>query len=302
MVLDEVLQPIGVDSFFKNYWNRKPLLIKGARQKFEMLPGVVELPRLAGGLVDGRTWEEGENSYCNAYRVAQDGEAEQVNNVPADVRARMFNAGYTLCFGDVSFADSVLSELVYSATNLCAFRAATLVTCYLSPPNSRGIVHYDAQHVFFIQRSGAKHWRISERPGKVHPISNFVFSSASADMLEAMTTAGYAIKSPIECGFVDFRLGEGDLLYLPPGYYHLPHTTDDHSFHYTLTLGPVAFRDFFLEAVNGLLWKNSEYLNEDIRAMDDAERLKALAERLEFVKEQVRSLSAEELERKLRER
>jgi ribosomal protein L16 Arg81 hydroxylase len=291
-----VLDPIGVPDFFREYWDSKPLHIRGSRSKFKALPEVEALPRLLGGTLRPDRWTAGENSFCNAYKVNVDGSYDRLNNAPSSMFSQLFQNGYTLCFGDVSNGDSALSELVGAVCDLTEFRSAPVVTCYLTPPQSSGIVHYDSQHVFFLQRGGSKYWRVSESPGKKHPIRNFMYANVESRALDAMAKSGYEIQLPAQCGFRNVELAEGDVLYLPPGFYHAPHTRSEYSFHFTLTLDPICFWDFLSTAMGSILLRESDTFYCDLRNLDAEARRVTLEKQLALVKQRIQSLTVSELE------
>ncbi len=90
--------------------------------------------------------------------------------------------------------------------------------CYLSPQNSKGFkTHYDTHDVLALQVYGKKTWSIyhSEEylPSKI-PNKETVFTNEN-DLKPLMTV----------------ELEEGDLLYLPRGFYHKAFTTNHPSAH-----------------------------------------------------------------------
>jgi ribosomal protein L16 Arg81 hydroxylase len=296
----DLLFPNDSPAFMANYWNRAPLYIKGDKAKLITLPSLNSLPSLIAGSIDFSRWVDRGNTHCNAYKVNLDGSQDRLNDVPFSMFSQLYNAGYTLCFGDVSQSDPMLLSLVESTKDLTEFKSDALITSYLSPPQSSGIVHYDCQHVFFLQRSGSKCWRVSEQPGKQHPLSNFMYAQTDIKSLNLMAESGYVIKPPSNCGMVDIQLYEGDILYLPPGFYHVPHTKNEHSFHYTLTMHPLSFWSFMSETLENILWRNTNNLYGDLRNLDEAELVAALHERLIFVKKEIESLTAIDLINRLK--
>lgn len=284
------------DKFFKTYWNKAPIKIVGASDKFSALPSRKLLPAMCTGKLEDNFWKQTTNTSANAIIADKNGDIMQLNNVPISMYSQLYNAGYGLCFQDISASDQELQELVEDTKTLSPFRSDISVTCYLTPPNSNGVLHFDHQHIFLMQREGTKFWRISETPAISNPIQNFVYQNPDQAYLDAMRKKGYAISIPSRCGFQDIKLSAGDLLYLPPGYYHLQHTQEDHSFHYTLTLDTVSFWNLFLSSIQLELLKHSSTYNSDIRMLESGGREKFLAEQLTALKNNINALEVSDME------
>jgi len=295
--LTKILDPITKREFFTNYWNQKPLVVKGSGHKFDDLPPKSALPKMSSGSLDDNYWSETSNLTAHASTVNGNGKLVQLNNVPISMYAQLYNSGYSLCFNDVSYADERFRELVEDTQSLSDLRASVSVTCYLSPPNSNGVLHFDHQHVFFMQREGAKYWRVSENPAIKNPVENFLYPNADQEYLDEMELKGYAISVPSQCGFQDIKLETGDLLYMPPGFYHAPHTQESNSFHYTLTLDTVSFWNMLMSSMRLELLKNCSSFNYDVRVLGQADRKRFFERQLEKIKTEINSMTVEDIEK-----
>jgi ribosomal protein L16 Arg81 hydroxylase len=296
MRLDDILAPDGRERFFSTCWNRMPTTIRGDREKFDSLPPSSELPAMCIGKLDWEAWQQTSNQSAQATYAQRTGEIVHLSNVPISMYAQLYNSGYSLCFGDVSRSSEVLRRLVADVSSLSALRSNTSVTCYLTPPRSTGVVHFDHQHVFFLQREGTKYWRISERPAVTNPYENFLYLNAGQAYFDEMERRGYRISVPADCGFRDIELTVGDVLYLPPGYYHAHHTEAERSFHYTLTLESVSFWSLFMASMYLEALKHSSGFNDDIRALDTEGRKAHLEAQLGTLRNRIEQLSAEQIE------
>jgi ribosomal protein L16 Arg81 hydroxylase len=279
------------------YWNKKPKVIKGEESKFSALPSSKLLPSMCAGEIREGTWIENSNLSAHASIVNKYGEINQLNDVPFTMFPQLFNSGYSFCFRDVSNTNSELRELVADVSRLCSLYTNTSITCYITPPNSNGILHYDSQHVFFLQREGTKYWRVAEKPAIKNPVENFLYPTSSQEYLNEMNSKGYNIAIPSECGFEDIKLEEGDLLYMPPGFYHAPHTKSDTSFHYTLTLNSLSFWNMVMSSLHLTLLENCSNYNNDVRMLDQEAREEYLNLQLQKFKKQVSSLNAKDIMR-----
>ncbi|MEU9126548.1 cupin domain-containing protein [Kitasatospora sp. NPDC048540] len=95
---------------------------------------------------------------------------------------------------------------------------------YLTPPNSTGYgPHWDTHHVLLAQSEGEKTWRLAP------PIVE--------DPLDAhrWTKVGFTPKqrADIEANADTVTLKAGQVLFIPRGWVHFGHTTDQHSLHIT---------------------------------------------------------------------
>lgn len=265
MKISDILSPVRQEEFFENYWGKKPLHIPGNVDKFLCLPNVAELPGILAGKIDGSVWHDTHNLKGQAYKHNPDGSVDKFMDVPIGMYTQMFNSGYGLCFNDVSFAISELDEILTEFSDGAEPLGQDSVTCYLTPPDSRGVLHFDNQHVFFVQRVGAKNWRISNQPGISNPFENLIYPSCDKDYFNYMAEKGYNIKLPSECGYRDLTLQQGDVLYMPPGYYHVGNTGDGLSFHYTITIEPISFHSKIYALMHEKARKNSIVINKDLR-------------------------------------
>ncbi len=296
MKLDDIFHPVTKAEFFNKYWNKKPAVIKGSDQKFVDLPPSSDLPTMCVGKLDENYWQQTSNLSAQASTINKDGKIVQLNNVPISMYAQLYNSGYSICFSDVSYSNHKLKELVEDASDLSQFRSNIVITCYITPPNSNGILHYDHQHVFFLQREGVKYWRISETPAVRNPFENFLYPNADQEYFDEMKNKGYEISIPSDCGFQDIKLETGDLLYMPPGYYHIQQTKEHKSFHYTLTFDTVSFWSLFMSSLHLKFLKNCSEFNDDIRILENENRKQFLEKQLEKLKKEIDSLTIEDIE------
>ena len=296
MKFSNVLSPISDHDFFDKYWNKKPLLMKGFEEKFKELPSSQKLPSMCIGKLNDNYWEQSNNLSAQITSANSNGQLIHLNNVPISMYAQLYNTGHSLCFNDVSSANKKLKELAEDVSNVCEFNNNAIITCYLSPPNTTGVLHYDCQHTFFIQSEGVKYWRISDKPAIKNPHENFLYHNADQEYFNDMKDKGYEILLPSDCGYRDIILNKGDFLYLPPGYYHSAQTKKEKSFHYTLTLETISFWNFIMSSLHLGFLKNCSEFNEDIRSLPDSDRNKHFSTQLEEFKKMVNNLSVKDME------
>jgi len=238
--LDQLLSPLDVDRFFVEYWQRKPLYIDGDKDKFANFPGLKELPSVLTGRLSGSHWTKGHNYNAQASFIDQAGNIRNINAVPS-MWPDLFNAGVSLCFSALDQYHEELRRFVQGIASTTRLPGVIVTTGYLTPPFSGSGMHFDSQHAFFMQVSGKKHWKISKRTAWQDAPTNIQLSLLAAPGTKAcLESMGVAIEPPQETDLQDITLNTGDVLYLPPGFWHEGRTSDSHSLHYTLTFMPLA--------------------------------------------------------------
>jgi ribosomal protein L16 Arg81 hydroxylase len=107
---------------------------------------------------------------------------------------------------------------------------------YLTPPNCQGFdIHYDDHCVLIIQLKGNKNW-IVYPPLEDYPIERCRHPLSHENLERAL---------------IEKTLAAGDVLYIPRGFPHKAHCTDENSLHITLSLNTLKWKDvigeFFAE-------------------------------------------------------
>lgn len=121
--------------------------------------------------------------------------------------------------------------------------------------------HWDTHDIFIAQVSGRKYWRV-DRPVRLHPVAG--------DRLPHTDPGG----EPAWDGVLE----EGDLLYLPRGWWHVAAALDGPSLHLTLGVYKRTGLDL-IEAVRGEL-RESEVFRRDLPRLTSAAERAAHLERL----------------------
>ncbi|NIC37959.1 cupin domain-containing protein [Halomonas desiderata] len=183
--------------FLRDYWQRKPLLIRGAFVDFESPLDPDELAGLA--------CEEG----IEARLVEEDGPDGpwQVSHGPFDeaVFGELPERDWTLLVQAVDHYVPEVAELLEHFDFLPRWRLDDIMISYAPPGGSVG-PHVDQYDVFLIQGLGRRRWQLG---GKV-PDDAPIIPGIDLRILERFT---------LEPGD-DWILEPGDMLYLPPGWAH----------------------------------------------------------------------------------
>ncbi|NIC07808.1 cupin domain-containing protein [Billgrantia bachuensis] len=183
--------------FLRDYWQRQPLLIRGALADFESPLDPDELAGLA--------CEEG----VEARLVEEQGPDGpwQVSHGPFDeaVFGELSERDWTLLVQAVDHYVPEVAELLDRFDFLPRWRLDDVMISYAPPGGSVG-PHVDQYDVFLLQGSGRRRWQLG---GKVADDASII-PGIDLRILE---------RFEVEPGD-DWVLEPGDMLYLPPGWAH----------------------------------------------------------------------------------
>jgi ribosomal protein L16 Arg81 hydroxylase len=260
------LDPVGLDRFLEEHWDREPLLV--ARGE----PG-----RFDGVLSQAAVHELVERTGIRtpAFRLVKNGEQVPLREYTQDIAWRPGS------FSGMAVVDRVTSEFEAGATVVlqglhlhwhpaalyCRSLEAALgcpvqANAYYTPAAARGFdVHHDTHDVFVLQVSGTKRWRWYE-PVRELPLKDQKWAREESEPGDPVA---------------EVTLAAGDSLYLPRGWPHEAFTSEHDSLHLTVGLHPATR----LDALRATL----EDCGDDVefrRAVDSREPLGAeLIARLE---------------------
>ena len=255
-----------------DYWNKKVIFFTNQNLLKSSLPSTSQLINFCKGDYTKDKWMEPLDVNVNASKIYPDGSHRQFLSVGINAARQYYLEGFTLCFGDLSTEISQIISFKQKAGEFFGHVDLIAVTGYLSPPKSTGVLHYDRQHNFFIQREGVKRWFVSDMAAIPNPYDNLVYSGLSQDFFNGMEARGYKIRLPNECGRTIYELNPGDVLYIPPGFYHSPETLSEPSLHYTLTVEPACFwKDFNKQIFSKMLESKGKFFM-DYRFLSDSEK------------------------------
>ncbi|MFO8044432.1 MAG: cupin domain-containing protein [Halomonas sp.] len=183
--------------FLGDYWQQKPLLIRGAFPDFESPLDPDELAGLA--------CEEGIES-----RLVEEhgkGGPWQVSHGPFDERtfARLPERDWTLLVQAVDHYVPEVAELLEAFDFLPRWRRDDIMVSYAPTGGSVG-PHVDQYDVFLLQGSGQRRWQLGGKVADDAPI---------LDGIDLRILAHFAVEDDD-----DWVLEPGDMLYLPPGWSH----------------------------------------------------------------------------------
>lgn len=191
---------ISLDNFLRDYWQKKPLLIRKAFP--DLIPAVT--PEELAGL----SCEEGVNARIIVEKDAETPWNVQYGPFDDDDFADLPETHWTLLVSDVEKHIPQARTIKDCFKFIPDWRMDDLMFSYAPEGGSVG-PHLDAYDVFLLQVSGHRNWMISETHENqfIENIELSILSTFSADE--------------------SWILEPGDMLYLPPGIAHHGVATDD---------------------------------------------------------------------------
>ena len=187
--------------FLRDYWQKRPLLIRGAFKDFE---SPVAPDELAGLACEELALSRIVIETSAPSKKAKQGRWElRTGPFAESVFATLPKTHWTLLVQDVDKWDDDVAALLDAFAFLPGWRVDDVMISYAEDGGSVG-AHVDQYDVFLLQGSGRRRWMIDERPGA---------PTAFRDDVELKLLREFA---PTR----DWVLEPGDMLYLPPGVPH----------------------------------------------------------------------------------
>jgi len=231
---DWLIEPITPTTFFKEYYERKPLLVQGQDPaKFASLLSIEAIDRyLATSLA----------CYPDVFLVDAARELKPEDfSFPSETGGRVdLPRAYQLFDSGATISLSQLHERIPELASVCrsveqTFNGHFQTNIYLSPRNAQGFkTHFDSHDVFVLQVAGSKHWTLYDTLIEL-PLHGQGFDPDKH------------IPGPPTS---ELTLRAGDLFYCPRGLFHSARSTDDLSLHITLGLVGKTWADVMIEAVS----------------------------------------------------
>jgi len=215
MNFEQVLASVGTTRFLSEYWTKKPLYLQGEKGRFERVFSWTDLNRIL-------TWHPPPQPQVRLFQEGNmvdlrryiDGPVGNLRLNPGGLITLLAQGATMIIDGVQEVAPSIL-DLTSSFEDVLSCTCAA--NLYAGWRTQKGFnVHWDAHEVFALQLSGRKRWQVFA-PTRIDPL---------ADDIE---TAQPPNVPPIWEGI----LSDGDVLYLPRGYWHVAYPLDEPSLHMT---------------------------------------------------------------------
>jgi 50S ribosomal protein L16 3-hydroxylase len=189
--------PLGMapQAFLRDYWQKRPLLIRNAFPGFESPISPEDLAGLA--------CEELALSRIVAHDRSRDAWQLRTGPFPEELFPSLPHHDWTLLVQDVDKWDADVAALLPAFAFLPRWRIDDIMVSFAAPGGSVG-AHVDQYDVFLLQAQGHRRWQIN---ASANPPLGFR-DDVELKLLREFTPTH------------DWVLGPGDMLYLPPGVPH----------------------------------------------------------------------------------
>jgi hypothetical protein len=220
--LARLLEPCAPDEFLAAAWGRTFRHVRGRRGKFSAL---MPWSRLAAVLAEHRLdhprlrlTREGKSVPVSEY-LRHTTNARRKGSIPRLRSVELTNLlrdGATLV---LDAADELHAPLTALAADLeLALREHIQINLYAGWRTSHGFdLHWDDHDVFILQVAGKKRWRVYAET-RAHPIANDIEPAPK----------------PTDEPLWEETLEDGDLLYIPRGWWHVAFPLDEPTLHLTV--------------------------------------------------------------------
>jgi ribosomal protein L16 Arg81 hydroxylase len=192
--LQRILNPVSLDEFIEQWFQRRPLRVRGAQGKFDFLFAASDFPLRLDKVEEIKA-------------VFPKNRQQRID--PVDIKLSMEN-GATICINGMERAHPKLRRAARLIRSELSYAGIVDFRAYLSPPGHGFDLHFDARVATTLQIAGTKRWWFSSEPAVRFPLEN---SSRSA-----RSRAQYRI--PKLSTLQSVLLRPGDVLCLPAGVWH----------------------------------------------------------------------------------
>ncbi len=186
---------MAASDFLRDYWQKKPLLIRNA------FPGFVS--PISPEDLAGLACEDGVLARIVAHEREHDRWLLRHGPFPEEMFPTLPQQDWTLLVQDVDKWDADVAALLPAFSFLPRWRIDDIMVSFAAPGGSVG-AHVDQYDVFLLQAQGRRRWQIDDRPNPPVPFRK----DAELKLLQRFTPNH------------DWVLEPGDMLYLPPGVPH----------------------------------------------------------------------------------
>ncbi|SMF30884.1 50S ribosomal protein L16 3-hydroxylase [Alteromonadaceae bacterium Bs31] len=187
------LGELPVETFLRDYWQKKPLLVRNA---FPNFTSAVTPDELAGYAIDDDVVSR---------LIVEDNGNWQVNHGPIPEAAfqDLPEAHWTLLIQHADLLDPAINQLLDTFRFIPSWRLDDIMISYASDGGGVG-PHFDYYDVFLLQAEGNRRWRLGQQCSVESPL---------LENIDMKVLRNFETKD-------DFIMKPGDLLYVPPKLAH----------------------------------------------------------------------------------
>jgi len=258
---DDVIAPLTREAFLRDYWTRQFLVSKGKPGRFaglfswDELNAILEQHRLHPPRF--RLLHDGRNVDAFRYSTPSAGGVPRIN---AGKLAACLASGATMVLDGMEELTPNVRRLTASFRD--SLHASNHVNLYAGWHGQKGLdLHFDTQEVMVMQVSGRKRWQVF-KPTRVNPLPD-------DEEAAPRPSAPPAWEGVLE---------DGDMLYIPRGWWHVAFPLNEPSLHLTVATEPPLGTHLLAWLVGKL--RDHEAVRAQVPWLDDAEGQKTYLESL----------------------
>jgi ribosomal protein L16 Arg81 hydroxylase len=226
--LAALVDPVEPETFMRDYWQQKPLVLNRGRPAFnDHILTLADIDALLTDIALPTGQVDMGQSAVGVPKQAYD----RGGYVDAEKLLELHKAGKTIIMRAMELWSPKLRRLCLEAGRV--FHAETQTNLYLTPSNTNSSYpHWDSHDLFIIQLAGRKTWRVHEAKLQ-RPLPSYRFDPARHEV--GGQVAGFTLEA-------------GDIAYLPRGLAHDP-AAHDYSVHISLGVLVKTWADLVLDTV-----------------------------------------------------
>lgn len=250
---DQTRLPLGgmsAETFLRDYWQKKPLLIRGAFPDFQ---SPLEPDELAGLACE-------DNVEARLVELEGPDKAWQVSHGPFDDEtfSRLGRRDWSLLVQAVDHYVPDVAELLEHFTFIPRWRLDDIMASF-APPGGNVGAHVDNYDVFLLQASGQRRWQLGDVMPEDAPI---------IDGIDLRILADFQVTND-----QDWVLEPGDMLYLPPRVAHHGISQSEDCMTFSVGFRAPSMDEMVTSWADYLgeqLEESSRYHDPDLEASDDS--------------------------------
>jgi ribosomal protein L16 Arg81 hydroxylase len=242
-MLTDILAPLPVDKFFRDYWTRQFVHIPGPPEKFHQLFDWSVLNQA----LEQHSYSPGRLRLVKAGKsISATRYLERSTVLDVDLMNELAN-GATLVFNSCERVHRPLRDLCERLERLLHVRVT--VNLYAGWRKDNGFnVHWDDQDTLILQVRGRKHWK-TWPPTRRYPFRDDVVDTSPETR---------PAESPVWEGILE----EGGMLNMPRGWWHVAYPLDEPCLHLTVTVKNLNGVDFLRWYAHRM--KSSDHVRMDV--------------------------------------
>jgi ribosomal protein L16 Arg81 hydroxylase len=230
IALADFLAPISQEEFFRDYWEKKPLLTRGRPPGFfSPLFSIGDVDRVIRYLKP----KPGRIDLVTEHGFVRDNYLDSEGCADINLVYDRYLKGSTVILSGLEQTWEPLALFTGGLEGVLNHPVAVAV--YMTPPRFQGVQpHFDTQENFLLQVEGTKHWRVHGPTRELPPVEGSYMPVPRESLPELLLEA---------------TLHPGDMLYIPRGFVHEARAGDSPSLHITVDVHVQTWYDFLSDAL-----------------------------------------------------